>query len=175
MQLSLRWTRLPGRCSSNLGAFVHQRQGDDPYVHRAQGYQYHSCLLERARIGTSHGLFHRPPVPILSPTPCHRPCPQRARAQRGPPGSGPCWLKRGTDTNATLKEGASSYGRVVPARCAEARGSTAARGDKAPMLRVVCPRSRRYNAFSTGLASAGDVTFPRIAPRSRRHDHAIRR
>src|SRR5215470_15668491 len=43
------------------------------------------------------------------------------------------------------------------------------------VFRVVCSRSRRYNAFSTGLASAGDVTCPRIATRERRQDHAIRR
>ena len=44
-----------------------------------------------------------------------------------------------------------------------------------PMLRVVCPRSRRYNAVYTSLAGAGDVTFPRIATRERRHEHALRR
>ena len=35
----------------------------------------------------------------------------------------------------------------------------------APILRVVCPRSRRYNALSTGLAGVGDATFPSIATR----------
>jgi hypothetical protein len=59
--------------------------------------------------------------------------------------------------------------------CAEARGAAAARGDNAPMLRVVGPRSQRYNAVSTGVAGAGDVTVPRIATRERRHDHALRR
>ena len=84
-------------------------------------------------------------------------------------------LTRGTDTNATLQEGASSYGHAAPARCAEARGEAVAGGDKVPMRRVVCPRSRRSNAFSTGLAGAGDVMVPRIATRKRRYDHAIRR
>ena len=98
-------------------------------------------IFWKERIGKSNGLFHRPPVPTLSPTPCHRPCPQRARAQRwpprqrGPPGGWPCGLrvgdgspaeegergllptlKRGTDTNTTLKEGASSDGHAAPAR-----------------------------------------------------------
>ena len=35
----------------------------------------------------------------------------------------------------------------------------------APVLRVVCPRSRRYNALSTGLAGVGDETFPSLATR----------
>jgi hypothetical protein len=43
------------------------------------------------------------------------------------------------------------------------------------LVRVVCPRSRRYNAFSTGLAGAGAVPCPRSATRERRQDHAIRR
>jgi hypothetical protein len=77
-------------------------------------------------------------------------------------------LKRGTATNATLKEGASSYGHAAPARCAEARGEAVARGDKAPRRRVVCSRSWRSNACSTGVAGAGDVMVPRIATRKRR-------
>ena len=69
----------------------------------------------------------------------------------------------------------ASFREVAPSRCAEARGSAAARGDNAPMLRVVGPRSQRYNAVSPGVAGAGDVTVPRIATRERRHEHALRR
>ena len=69
----------------------------------------------------------------------------------------------------------ASFREVAPSRCAEARGSAAARGDNAPMLRVVGPRSQRYNAVSTGVAGVGEVTIPRIATRERRHDHALRR
>jgi len=46
----------------------------------------------------------------------------------------------------------------------------------APLLRVVCRRSRRYNAVvSTGVAGVGDVTCPHIATKERRHEHALRR
>ena len=31
------------------------------------------------------------------------------------------------------------------------------------------------DTFSTGVAGAGDVTVPSIAPRERRYDHALRR
>jgi len=40
-----------------------------------------------------------------------------------------------------------------------------------PLLRVVCPQSRRYNAFSTGVAGAGDVPCPRSATRERRQEY----
>lgn len=45
----------------------------------------------------------------------------------------------------------------------------------APLFRVVCRRSRRYNAVSTGVAGVGDVTCPHIATKERRHEHALRR
>src|SRR2546427_11003205 len=97
----------------------------------AVGLQRPACTARK------RAVFH-PPVPTLTPTPRHRPFPQRARAQRwppcqrGPPGIRPCGLrvgdgpladegeggllptlKRGTDTNATLQEGAASDGHAA--------------------------------------------------------------
>jgi len=53
--------------------------------------------------------------------------------------------------------------------------SVSVAGPPASCGRVVCRRSRRYNALSTGGAGAGDVPCPRIATRTRRHAYALRR